>query len=40
MGIRERKLSIQRKEHKYHRFVEGNLIVKFGLLDKKKVSQT
>uniref|UniRef100_A0A1I7V6C6 3-phosphoinositide-dependent protein kinase 1 n=1 Tax=Loa loa TaxID=7209 RepID=A0A1I7V6C6_LOALO len=35
-GLREKKLSIQRKEHKYHRFVEGNLIVKSGLLDKKK----
>ncbi|VDP14296.1 unnamed protein product [Onchocerca flexuosa] len=37
-GLREKKLNIQRKEHKYHRFVEGNLIVKSGLLDKKKVS--
>lgn len=36
-GLCEKKLSIQRKEHKYHRFVEGNLIVKSGLLDKKKV---
>lgn len=37
-GLREKKLNIQRKEHKYHRFVEGNLIIKSGLLDKKKVS--
>lgn len=35
-GLREKKLRIQRKEHKYHSFVEGNLIVKSGLLDKKK----
>ncbi|VDN03461.1 unnamed protein product [Thelazia callipaeda] len=32
----QNKLSMQRKEHKYHSFVEDNLIVKSGLLDKKK----
>ncbi|VDM42889.1 unnamed protein product [Toxocara canis] len=33
---RERKLGIQRKAHKYHRFVDDHLILKSGLLDKKK----
>ncbi|KAL3983286.1 Protein kinase domain family protein [Acanthocheilonema viteae] len=36
IGLREKKLNIQRREHKYHRFVGGNLIIKSGLLDKKK----
>nr|AXS78241.1 3-phosphoinositide-dependent protein kinase 1 [Anisakis simplex] len=33
---RERKLNIQRQTHKYHRFVDDHLILKSGLLDKKK----
>uniref|UniRef100_A0A915BZX3 3-phosphoinositide-dependent protein kinase 1 n=2 Tax=Parascaris univalens TaxID=6257 RepID=A0A915BZX3_PARUN len=33
---RVRKLSIQRQAHKYHRFVDDHLILKSGLLDKKK----
>lgn len=35
---RNRKLSIQRQAHKYHRFVDDHLILKSGLLDKKKVN--
>ncbi|VDN17981.1 unnamed protein product [Gongylonema pulchrum] len=33
---REQKLITQRREHKYHRFVEENLIIKSGFLEKKK----
>ncbi|MFH4981174.1 hypothetical protein AB6A40_007883 [Gnathostoma spinigerum] len=33
---RQKKLEIQRREHKYHRFVDDHLILKSGLLDKKK----
>ena len=35
---RERQLEQQRRECKWHRFVEGNLILKMGLVDKRKVS--
>ena len=31
-----RRLASQEKDNKWHRFVEGNLILKQGLIDKKK----
>lgn len=31
------RLAAQEKENKWHRFVEGNLILKQGLMDKRKV---
>jgi len=34
---KQRKLEEQRKNNVYHRFVEGNLILKQGFLDKRKV---
>lgn len=34
--IRQRRLDVQRRDHKFHRFVEDNLILKSGLIDKKK----
>ncbi|PAV87052.1 hypothetical protein WR25_12705 isoform C [Diploscapter pachys] len=35
-AIREKKLEKQRREHPYHKFVNDNLIIKAGLLDKKR----
>jgi 3-phosphoinositide dependent protein kinase-1 len=35
---KSRKLEKQANENEYHRFVEGNLILKQGLLDKRVVS--
>lgn len=32
-----KRLGLQEKESKWHKFVEGNLILKQGLLDKRKV---
>ncbi|KAH7713938.1 AGC/PDK1 protein kinase [Aphelenchoides avenae] len=34
--IRQRRLDVQRRDNKFHRFVEDNLILKAGLIDKKK----
>jgi 3-phosphoinositide dependent protein kinase-1 len=34
--LRQTKLDAQRRDHPYHNFVEDSLIVKFGLIDKKK----
>lgn len=31
------RLAAQERENKWHRFVEGNLILKQGLMDKRKV---
>ena len=33
---RQDKIDLQKREHKYHQFVEDNLILKYGLIDKKK----
>ena len=35
---RERQLEQQRRECKWHRFVEGNLILEMGLVEKRKLS--
>ena len=35
---RKQRLEVQRRECKWHRFVEGNLILKMGLVDKRRVS--
>lgn len=35
---RKERIERQRRESKWHQFVEGNLILKMGLIDKRKVS--
>jgi hypothetical protein len=36
---REKKLEEQRKTNVFHRFVDGNLIIKQGFLEKRKVQK-
>ncbi len=37
-GVRETRLKEQRGKNMYHKFVENNLILKNGLVDKRKVT--